>query len=269
MKHNIDIYYNTDSLNIPNIHFHNDVEIIFIEEGSSTFLIEGKEILANSNSIVIISNLEKHSMHINTHPYNRYVVKIKGLQEINILPSEVYIKIFQNRPDNFPYVFKFNEYTSSQIRDIFDNLMKNNNESIFSKEYEKLLINQLMILIFRSDDFFYNWVNTDFEKTIFKIQEYINNNYMDDINLKLIEELFFINRYEVSRHFKRITGYNFKTYLILIRISIAKDLLVNTNLSISEITSKVGYSSETLFIRMFKKYENITPTRYRLSYKYD
>lgn len=269
MRHNVEISYNTDNLNIPNIHFHNDIEIIFIEEGSSTFLIEDRKILADSNTIVIISNLENHSMHINTYPYNRYVVKIKDLQEINILPSEVYIKIFQNRPDNFPYVFKFNENTSSQIRDLFDNLTKNYNESIFSKEYEKLLINQLMILIFRSNDFFYNWVNTDFEKRIFKIQEYINNNYMDDINLKLIEELFFINRYEVSRHFKRITGYNFKTYLILIRISIAKDLLVNTNLSISEITNKVGYSSESLFIRMFKEYENVTPTRYRLSYKYD
>ena len=269
MKHNVEVSYNTDSLNIPNIHFHNDVEIIFIEEGSSTFLIEGKEILADSNSIVIISNLENHSMHINTYPYNRYVVKIKNLQEINILPSDVYIKIFQNRPDNFPYVFKFNKYTSSQIRDILDNLMNNYNESIFSKEYEKLLINQLMILIFRSNDFFYNWVNTDFEKTIFEIQEYINKNYKDDINLKLIEELFFINKYEVSRHFKRITGYNFKTYLILVRISIAKDLLVDSDLSISEITNKIGYSSETLFIRMFKKYESITPTCYRLSYKND
>ena len=50
-------------------------------------------------------------------------------------------------------------------------------------------------------------------------------NYKEDINLDLIENKFYINKYEVSRNFKKITGYNFKTYLILVRLSKAKDLL--------------------------------------------
>lgn len=268
MRKNVNVTYNEDSINIPNTHFHNDIEIIFIDEGSSTFLIEDKEIFAEKNSMVIISNLENHSMSINDYPYKRYIIKIKRLEKISILPSEIYIKLFQNRPRNYPYVFKFDKLTANKIRVILKSILENYKESIFYFEYEQLLINQLMIIAFRSNKFFFTKKDTDLEKTIFRIQDFINTNYMIDINLNYIEDKFFINKYEVSRNFKKITGYNFKTYLILVRISAAKDLLVNSNLSIAEISNKVGYSSESLFIRMFKKYENITPTKFRIQYKY-
>lgn len=267
MEENIKIYYTENKNNIENTHYHNNVEIIFITSGSSTFFIENKKIRANKNSLVVISNLEKHSMIINTYPYKRYVVSIDNILKINLLPSEIYIKIFQSRPIDFPYVFNLTNTEAREVMNLFDILINDDPKIILSSHYSKLIFNQVMIIIFRSNEYFFKRERDEFEEIIYKIQDYINEYYMEDISLEMIERKFYINKYEVSRHFKKITGYNFKTYLILVRISRAKDLLVNSNLTVAEISAETGYNSESLFVRMFKKYENTTPTGYRRAYK--
>lgn len=266
MKNNLEIEYCTDTNEIPNIHFHNEIEIIYVEKGSSTFLIENKKIVTTDNSIIIISNLENHSMQINSKEYSRYIIKIKNLQNIYFLPSEAYIQIFQNRPDDFPYLFQFNDEEAKKVKYILKTLANEETKNDYSNYYCNLLLNELIIIIFRSSPYFNIKKHSDFENTIYRIQDFINENYFLDIDLDTIENKFFVNKYEVSRNFKKITGYNFKKYLILVRLSKAKELLKNTNLSISEISRKIGYSSESLFIRIFKKYENMTPSSYRNLY---
>jgi AraC-like DNA-binding protein len=53
-------------------------------------------------------------------------------------------------------------------------------------------------------------------------------------------------------------------YLNWIRIEKAKDLLENTDTSISEISELIGFQSIHYFSRYFKKKENCTPTEYRI-----
>lgn len=267
MKRNIHVDFKDDSINIETTHYHNNFEIIFVTKGTSTFLIENKKIKAKKNSLVLLSNLENHSMTIDETPYERYVVSVDNLLKINLLPSEIYIKILQNRPKDFPYIFEFNNEDADVIVNILKLLLKEESSKNYSEHLSNLLINQLLIMVFRSNPDFFKNTKTEFEKTIYDIQDYINENYMEDINLEAIENKFYINKYEVSRNFKKITGYNFKTYLILVRLSKAKDLLVNSNLTIAEIADRIGYGSESLFVRMFKKYENTTPTKYRRSYQ--
>lgn len=267
LKRNIHVDFKDDNINIENTHYHNNFEIIFVTKGTSTFLIENKKIKAEKNSIVLLSNLENHSMTIDQTPYERYVVSVDNLLKINLLPSEIYIKILQNRPKDFPYIFEFNNEDAEVIVNILKLLLKEESSKNYSEHLSNLLINQLLIMVFRSNPDFFKNTKTEFEKTIYNIQDYINENYMEDINLDSIENKFYINKYEVSRNFKKITGYNFKTYLILVRLSKAKDLLVNSNLTIAEISDRIGYGSESLFVRMFKKYENTTPTKYRRSYQ--
>lgn len=267
MKRNIHVDFKDDSINIETTHYHNNFEIIFVTKGTSTFLIENRKIKTQKNSLVLISNLENHSMTIDQPPYERYVVSVDNLLKINLLPSEIYIKILQNRPKDFPYIFEFNNEDAEVIVNILKLLIKEESSKNYSEHLSNLLINQLLIMVFRSNPDFFKNTKTEFEKTIYDIQDYINENYMEDINLDSIENKFYINKYEVSRNFKKITGYNFKTYLILVRLSKAKDLLVNSNLTIAEISDRIGYGSESLFVRMFKKYENTTPTKYRRSYQ--
>ena len=51
--------------------------------------------------------------------------------------------------------------------------------------------------------------------------------------------------------------------LIQFRVELAKRLLRETDLSLSEITEQCGYSTESYFMKQFKSVTGITPTEYR------
>ena len=63
--------------------------------------------------------------------------------------------------------------------------------------------------------------------------------------------------------FKEQVGLNFSEYLMRKRVQRAKELLVQTNLPISEVAERVGYQTDKYFIKVFKSLENISPSKYR------
>ena len=66
---------------------------------------------------------------------------------------------------------------------------------------------------------------------------------------------------------KKATGTSYLTRLHTERIRATKQYLIETDMTVDEIAQHVGYNSSTQLSRVFKKYENMTPTDYRNSYK--
>lgn len=75
-------------------------------------------------------------------------------------------------------------------------------------------------------------------------------------------ELQVSNSY-LSTLFKETEGIGINQYINIKRITMAKELITNTNLTIKDIAISTGFLSDISFIRVFKKYEAITPTSYR------
>ncbi len=98
-----------------------------------------------------------------------------------------------------------------------------------------------------------------------KAKEFIWGNYNQDISLKKIAEAVGINPYYLSHLFRKEMGISFLEYLTSVRISIAKKLLKQTNLSIIQICLEVGYQDPSHFAKIFKKKEGIRPMEYRKS----
>ena len=97
-----------------------------------------------------------------------------------------------------------------------------------------------------------------------KIISIINKKYKDSmISLEAIANECGFSPSYVSRYFKDQTGYPLMQYIDLMRINEVKKFLAETNLSLREILSQVGYLDESNFIRKFKKKEGITPIQYR------
>ncbi|MEE1046739.1 MAG: AraC family transcriptional regulator [Clostridia bacterium] len=65
------------------------------------------------------------------------------------------------------------------------------------------------------------------------------------------------------RIFKEYTGYRPFEYMNMLKIQKAKELLKNTDMSVCEISKKVGYESHSYFSMLFKRYMGITPSEYR------
>jgi two-component system response regulator YesN len=97
------------------------------------------------------------------------------------------------------------------------------------------------------------------------VEKYIKKHYMEDINLKLISEKFYMNPVYLGQQFKKYFGKHFNDYINEIRIEEAKKLLSRTNKKIYEISEAVGYKNRDYFVGRFQKSTNMTPTEYKKS----
>ncbi|TBL75702.1 helix-turn-helix domain-containing protein [Paenibacillus thalictri] len=90
----------------------------------------------------------------------------------------------------------------------------------------------------------------------------LHEDYHTDISLEACASEHGVNPFSLSRIFKQLTGVNFIEYLTQVRLDHSKRLLAETDAKINEIAERVGYQP-TYFNRIFKKYEGVTPSRYR------
>lgn len=96
-----------------------------------------------------------------------------------------------------------------------------------------------------------------------EVSAYVQEHYADlNLSVSMIGGHFGITPQYVSRLFKEQTGQGLHDYISQVRTSAAKPLL-QEGVSIEEISSRVGFSSSSAFIRVFKKYEGITPGRFK------
>lgn len=96
------------------------------------------------------------------------------------------------------------------------------------------------------------------------VEQYIKDNIKEELDLEKTASRFNLSIYYFSRTFKEILGYNFSDYVNIIRINKAKHILKNESMSIKEACYTVGYSDPNYFSKVFKKYEGISPTEYKL-----
>lgn len=92
---------------------------------------------------------------------------------------------------------------------------------------------------------------------------FINSEYASPLSLVEICNEIGLSKYYFAREFHRISGYTIVNYINLIRCENAKLLLSVGDLSILEISERCGYSDQSYFTRIFKRYTGISPTQYR------
>lgn len=101
------------------------------------------------------------------------------------------------------------------------------------------------------------------ESVVERAKKYMQENFRKDISLEDVSQTVDISSYYFSKVFKEETGENFIEYLTKLRMEEAQRLLEESDLSIKEVCSEVGYSDPNYFSRNFKKYAGITPTEAR------
>lgn len=100
-------------------------------------------------------------------------------------------------------------------------------------------------------------------KTVSSMKEYLYQHYNEELNLNRISREFYLTPAYLCEIFKKFTGCTITGYLLKIRMEKASDLLLETELSLVDISSHVGYNDYNYFCRLFKRYFNVSPTAYR------
>lgn len=101
------------------------------------------------------------------------------------------------------------------------------------------------------------------KKEVADAVEYLKINYYKDITLQEVAEQVEMNPSYLSSLFKSEMKQSFTEYLNQVRIEMSKDILLNTHVKTYIVAEKVGYSDNSYFIRMFKKYTGMKPNEFR------
>ena len=99
---------------------------------------------------------------------------------------------------------------------------------------------------------------------VLKVQEYLDQNYKEKILIQEVADRFGFNCSYLCHVFRKQKNVTPNEYIIVKRIERAKELLKGqTDLSVKDIASMVGYEDSYYFSRLFKTYTGVTPTDFR------
>lgn len=214
------------------------------------------------------------------HTTNRYDIKLKEGQGVFLWSNEVDQYTFYGDDCEHFWV-----YFSLKGADLI--LSKSFNISNLSKtiktirQCSNLLIKKTLVDSIRANALFTSCILEGIEKNmqeendsepirqniILNSVNYINDNLFNDINIQDLanEANLSLRRYTV--YFQEIMGVSPSKYIAIQKMKIAKDYLVNSNLSISQIAYNLRFSSVFYFTNCFKKYFNCSPSVYRINNK--
>lgn len=96
-----------------------------------------------------------------------------------------------------------------------------------------------------------------------KVENLINQHYKDNISIKMIADILFVNPNYLGHLFRSEKGMSINDYLNRARVNKAKVLLKNSELLVYEIAEKVGFSDAQYFSTVFKKIVGVTPKEFK------
>lgn len=239
-----------------------------INNNEEIILNKGDLLFLNSNISHKIKACKKNDIAIN------FIIKQSFFDDaFSILDKDNYIinfilNIFKNDNEIRQFLL-FKTDGILPIENILENLIYSiiTNKSLDEIDINKRLMS--ILLMYLSNYTFTlekNFID-DNEYNILKIIEnYIETEYKT-AKLSDISNQLNINIFQLSRLIKCKSGQTFKEMLQNKRFSVSEKLLRETDLSIANIISNIGYENNSYFHKRFKEIFSMSPAEYRKTYK--
>jgi AraC-like DNA-binding protein len=246
-------------------HCHDFVTLIYVLSGSCTYTINNVVYGVKKGDVLICNPGIYHGKTFGPD---------EEILEVHVGVNNIYL-------DNLPK----NQLISNDICPVFNfsdldqEFQKCINEIIHEQEkndpgYDliiKALVMKLITLFLRGiyigdisrQNTGLNFESYDKAAVVSTIVSYMNENYETVISLDKLSRNTYLSPVYISKIFKEETGESPINYLINIRLSKAKELLEDRQLSIKAVGEQVGYHDVYHFSKLFKKHLGYSPTAYR------
>jgi AraC-like DNA-binding protein/quercetin dioxygenase-like cupin family protein len=264
-----------------NLHAHEYIQICYVNKGSCIHKVGKSEHKIIKGDIFIIPPQVYHKLEM-----------ISG-EEIEIYECEFMPSFINEKFENLDYnsgVFDFvyiepflvlensvrpKLNLSDQIRVRIEDLFHDMIDELRNKkdDYKHCLKADLLkLLVLTGREYSKSGASIDetSEGLIFKYREavirtikYINDNYMNDLNLGDVCRYSMMSQTYFSGLFKQLTKKTFIEYINHLRINKAMQLLKENEKSIKDICWSIGFNGITNFNRAFRKITGVSPSVYR------
>ncbi|OKP73836.1 hypothetical protein A3842_21065 [Paenibacillus sp. P3E] len=125
------------------------------------------------------------------------------------------------------------------------------------KEIKEIIIAGIALL--DQEDNSSEFLNRD----IAAVKQYIEDHYGEDLSLDLLAAKIHLSPHYLSSIFKKNTGCGLNKYIKNVRMNIAKDMLQQTHLKVSDICYTVGFQNVSYFCQNFRDFFGQTPEKFR------
>ena len=242
-------------------HYHGEIELIAITEGSAEFYINSKRYSAKKGDVLIIPPYSLHRGRTTDNVTTSYECICFDLQLLcdksleNGLESQAFslVSFISNEA---PCAKQLQVYIKRAV------IACERKETGW--ELEAVGNMSLLFGILKKNYFIPQNIESNKEMQFGeKVMTYLLQNSSRHITSRDVANALYINPSYFCRLFKRTFGYSFEKYLLIYRLEKSRLYLKTTTLSVTEIAFSLGFQNCSYFGKTFKERFHITPLSYR------
>jgi len=252
-------------------HYHPEIEICYVKQGFGQRIVgESVERFVAGDLVLLGSNLP-HSWISD--------------QTFNELPDQMEVYVVHVDIGKMSHLLKLHEFADLEnflvqagsgfhFEDVDDGILSELNEFEQSSGLEKtLLLLSLFEKMLRAStkrqlckSTYVPETGKQVESRILSVCRYIHDNYKEKIRLDELASLAHMNTSAFCRFFKKVIGKTAIEYINELRINTASHELIVSDKAINQIAWDNGFLSLSQFNKLFKIYNQQTPSQYRKSF---
>ena len=262
-----EVILNSENSNPERYHWHSYFEITYVRKGRGNYFVNGQEYSMNEGDIIIFNNVEPHGWKLLDNDMHLLVMIFTPefvADKLSVFDSE-YLKPFVERGSNFKNRIGKEEPVSHEIRKAIREIYS---EWQDKKEGYHLMIKAnvlriLTILIRMYQDESKSAEMLKEKKNAMKRLEqafkYIDAHYCEKVTLDDVAAAAYMSSNYFSSYFRKVTNIGVSEYVTRLRIMHARELLRDTDKSVTDIALECGFNNISNFYRLYKKHVGKPP----------
>lgn len=253
-------------------HRHNFIEVIYVLDGEIVNLIGGQEVVVKKGELLFLNQYTKHAIlpakesdiAVNFIILPEFFDVASNMIGTDNILARFLVNILRKNQDEGEYL----HFKVAQVLQV-QNLLENMIYSLVHEQENKDLINQttmglLFLYLLDSVPYADTRLPNQYENMVAMTTiRYIEQKYRTATLTELCGQIH-QPMHALSKLVKQTTGCTFKELLRRKRLNKAVELICETDLSIDEIISAVGYENNSYFHRIFKERYHMTPKAFRI-----
>ena len=246
----------------PLYHGHIDWELLIVLNGKMLHKINGKEKIITAGTACLIGPKDDHALFYPNREKNQF-------QGVTIMARDSYMRdvLALYSPtlydelcaDPNPLYFSLSHNSLEKYTDMLLNIQTHKNENTpYTEQQCNIIFSNIMLKFLEQQQ-----EVSDIPPLLKSFIRQLNNPLITNEQIKAAQAEMPYSYPQLTRIFKKYMHCTITQYVNRTKLQYAKELLANTDMSLTEITNELNFESTSHFHSLFKKHFNITPAEYR------